>query len=186
MRPKGLRARLGFAGWLIAAGAAAAQEPPPADPDLPRLHRISAEIVTSAQPSSEGLAKLQLRGYRAVMSLRLEEEGALEERLVVEKLGMEFIHLPVRDIDADAVQRFGQALRAAPRPLLIHGDSGNRVGALWMIERVLEGAALGEARAEAEAIGLVDSELTAQALATLNRLRRSSASQPSGPPSDPP
>jgi uncharacterized protein (TIGR01244 family) len=169
----------------LGAGFAAAQEAPPADPDLPRLYQITPEVATAAQPSSEGLAKLQLRGYRAVMNLRLEEEGALEERLVVENLGMEFLHIPIREIDPASVTRFATALRAAPRPLLIHGSSGNRVGALWLIERALEGAPLAVARAEAEAIGLSDVNLLNQALAYIHKHRRVPASQTAPAPEPP-
>jgi uncharacterized protein (TIGR01244 family) len=174
--------------WMIGAAVPAAialsQNTPPADPDLPRIYQVTADITTAAQPSSEGLAKLQLRGYQAVMNLRLEEEGALEERLVVEKLGMVFLHVPIRDIDPQTVERFAKALREAPRPLLIHGDSGNRVGALWMIYRVFNGANLSEARSEAEAIGLSDPDLMHKALAYIQQHGRATASQtaPSPPP----
>lgn len=176
-------------GLAIAVGAgsrALAQDAPPADPDLPMLYQVTAEIATAAQPSSEGLAKLKLRGYQAVMDLRLEAEGALEERLVVENLGMEFVHVPIREIDAQGVERFAKALREAPRPLLIHGASGQRVGALWLIDRVLQGAPLAEARAEAETIGLTDPNLMRKALAFIQQHRRGAASQPAAVASEPP
>jgi uncharacterized protein (TIGR01244 family) len=155
-------------------------QPTPSDPDLPGLRQITPEIATAAQPSEEGLAKLQLRGFRTVINVRADSELALDERLAVEKLGMAYHQIPVRsdELDPEAVDRFLTALDSAARPVLVHCASGNRVGALWLIYRLRDGVELEQARAEAGSIGLRSAALEAKALALAQGARRAPASQP--------
>ena len=52
------------------------------------------------------------------------------------------------------------AIRSYYEPVFIHCGSANRVGAVWMIKRVLQdGWAMDRAQTEAEAIGLRSAQL---------------------------
>ena len=110
-------------------------------------------------PSSMGW--LRDRGFRAVVNLRLvDEEGAdvAAERAAAEAAGLVYIHVPFdpEDPDPKLFDSFATAVGSAPnQPVYIHCNSANRVGALWMILRVLkDGWDVDAARDEARKIGL--------------------------------
>ncbi len=68
------------------------------DPD--HIHnwlRLDDQITTSGQPSEEELAKIQALGVEHVVNLALEdhEKSLADERGTLEKLGVEYIHIPV-------------------------------------------------------------------------------------------
>lgn len=57
------------------------------------------------------------------------------ERLVAEKLGLNYLHHPVtaENMDADTVDAFRRALDDLPQPVFLHCASGKRAGALTLM-----------------------------------------------------
>jgi uncharacterized protein (TIGR01244 family) len=112
------------------------------------------------------MAALKQEGYAAVINLRLAtEEGANIDagRAAAEKAGLRYIHLPFNAAmpDATVVERFLAAVSdRTNQPVYVHCGSANRVGAVWMIKRVLQDRWTTErAMTEAEAIGLTSPQL---------------------------
>ena len=79
--------------------------------------------------------------------------------------GLKYIHLPFNAASPDpkVVSDFlGAVADKTNQPVFIHCGSANRVGAVWMIKRVLQdGWAVDRAQTEAEAIGLQNPQLVA-------------------------
>jgi len=104
----------------------------------------------------------------SVINLRLaNEEGANVDasRAAAETAGLRYIHLPFDAAapDVKVVERFlAVVFDRTNQPIYIHCGSANRVGAVWMIKRVLRDKwPLEKALAEAQAIGLNNPALTA-------------------------
>ena len=133
--------------------------------DVPRIMCIDERVATGGQPTDAGFAKLASNGYRAVLNLRTAQEGVdLErEKQLVEGAGMRYISIPVVG-SAPKSEQADEFIKAAKepanQPMLIHCGSANRVGAFWMIYRVIEqGWPEDKALEEATKIGLRSPEL---------------------------
>ena len=96
-----------------------------------------------------------------------DEQGAEIDasRAAAQKAGLKFIHLPFNGASPDPkiVSDFLSAVAdKSNQPVFVHCGTANRVGAVWMIKRVLQdGWAIDRAQAEAEAIGLTSRQLVA-------------------------
>ena len=102
---------------------------------------------------------LRARGFASVINLRAASEQGADvdsKRAAAEAAGLNYIHMPMDPADTD--QRYIADFIAAieepsNQPAYIHCHSATRVGALWMILRVLEdGWDIDQARKEAEGI----------------------------------
>jgi len=111
--------------------------------DVPRILCLDERVATGGQPTETAYSKLAANGYRAVLNLRTPSEGFdLErEKQLVEKAGLKYISIPVIG-SAPKPEQADEFIRAvkdsANQPMLIHCGSANRVGAFWMIYRVVE------------------------------------------------
>jgi len=117
------------------------------------------------------MAGLREAGFASVINLRLaSESGADVEacRAAAEEAGLIYIHLPfdAEKPDPHLVENFLTAVGdPAKQPVYIHCNSANRVGALWMIERVLkDNWTIDNARREATKVGLTAPEADAFAI----------------------
>lgn len=161
--------------WLLAllfvvpvALVAAQREDPLEDHEgIPNYYRLHDDIVTAGQPSDDALADFQKAGFKAVLNLRTEEEGSLEEKPKVEALGMEYYNIPIgRDGFSPAMVEELEEILGDPenRPLVIHCGSSQRVGALWYIHQALnEGQDEATALAEGKKAGLTSETLEERA-----------------------
>lgn len=122
---------------------------------IPNYYRLRDDIATAGQPTDEALADIQKAGFKAVLNLRTEREGSLEEKPKVEALGMAYYNIPINGREGyspEIVETFEKILADNDnRPLLIHCASSNRVGGLWFVHQVLhngvdETAALAEGK----------------------------------------
>lgn len=97
-------------------------------------------------PADADLAALNRDGVRAVIDVRTDTEayGAslppAEEAAIARAYGLETIHVP---IDSKAVtkadlDRIGEALQAAPKPVLIHCAAGKRAGMVALVHTAIE------------------------------------------------
>ncbi len=111
--------------------------------DVPKLLCINNQLATAGQPKDTAYDKLATNGFRTVLNLRTDKEGVdlNHERQLIEKAGMKYINIPVTGSDPKTEQadEFLKAVKdKANYPMLIHCASANRVGAFWMIYRVVE------------------------------------------------
>ncbi len=134
---------------------------------IQRLHTWNGYFLAS-QPSADDLAQAKAGGIKTVVNLRKPTEPiGYDEAAAVEQLGLAYVTLPFSNKDelTDAVfDRARELLNGIERPALVHCASANRVGALWLAWRTLDGGiALDAATAEAKTIGLKTPELEARA-----------------------
>jgi uncharacterized protein (TIGR01244 family) len=139
----------------IASAGAAPQEAPP----IRNFLRVNKEFCTGGQPRHEHLARLKEEGVRAIINLRPPgEHRAEEERAEAERLGLRYFNIPVvfREPKEEQAAEFLKLTDdPANRPAFIHCTGAIRVGAFWMIRRVLrDGWTIEDAEKEAEKIGL--------------------------------
>jgi protein tyrosine phosphatase (PTP) superfamily phosphohydrolase (DUF442 family) len=121
--------------------------------------RVSTDFCTGGQPRPEHFVALKADGVKTVLSLRTPEEyRGDEEAQAVKAAGMTFINIPVV-YSAPTKASVDQFLRITDdvtnRPIFIHCTAAIRVGAFWLIRRVLrDNWTWDAALAEAHKIGL--------------------------------
>jgi protein tyrosine phosphatase (PTP) superfamily phosphohydrolase (DUF442 family)/YHS domain-containing protein len=121
--------------------------------------RVNENYCTGGQPRLEHLEALKQQGVTTIINLRQPvEHRAAEEKEMAEKLGLRYFNIPVeymfpKNSDADEFLRVTDDPRN--RPAFIHCTAAIRVGAFWMIRRVLrDGLSVADAEKEAEKVGL--------------------------------
>jgi len=133
-------------------------------PGIKNFLRVNEKICTGGQPTLEDLARMKAEGIKAVVNLRQAAEfNAEEEAAKAKEVGLRYFHIPVDGLNPKP-ENASQFLKVlgdpANRPVFIHCGSANRVGAFWMIYRVLkDGWKLEDAEAEAKKIGLRSTNL---------------------------
>lgn len=140
------------------------QAPKQEQPSIKNFLRVNEQICTGGQPTMEDLARLKAEGIRAIVNLRRPTEyNAEEEAAKARELGLRYINIPVdpNDPKDEQVAAFLKVLSDPQnRPAFIHCSSANRVGAFWMIRRVLaDGWKVEDAENEARKIGLHNQKL---------------------------
>ncbi len=128
--------------------------------------RVDATIGCAGATDPKAMAVLKERGYKAVLNLReASEEGAQipESKAAAEAAGLTFIHVPFKGSapdDAVADEFLKVVANTSHQPLFINCGSANRVGAMWLIKRmVIDKWAQDKAVDEAKAIGLSSAAL---------------------------
>ncbi len=135
--------------------------------------RVNPDFCTAGQPDLEELSQLKDQGIRSVLNLRPQAEyDATEEEVGVKALGMKYFNIPIvgsaiKDEQVELFLTLGDQVEN--RPMFIHCASANRVGALWMIRRVLrDGWTTADAETEAAKVGLRSPGLKEFALGYIN------------------
>ncbi len=146
------------AALLILGGIAFAQDSPP----IRNFLRVNESFCTGGQPRVEQLAKLKADGVKTIINLRPPgEHRAAEEEAMAKELGLRYFNIPVvfaepKDAQVDEFLKITDD--AENRPAFIHCAGAIRVGAFWMIRRVLrDGWTIEAAEDEAKKIGLRES-----------------------------
>jgi uncharacterized protein (TIGR01244 family) len=176
---------LAFLGILLA-GAPAGEIPSVVEPALIVNYRVlTPGLATAGRITAEGLAQVKDLGFKTVVNLRTEQEGASAEEAAIRAQGVRYVGRPVTAdsmtlADVEAIAEIIEDRNAAP--ILLHCASGNRVGGAWAVLQVLKGQSREEALAEGQRVGLkpgpvtlVTERLIAEALA-----RRSEAKDGKG------
>jgi protein tyrosine phosphatase (PTP) superfamily phosphohydrolase (DUF442 family) len=134
-----------------------AQEVPP----IRNFLQVNKLFCTGGQPRLEHLAKLKADGVKAIINLRQpSEHRAAEEEAEAKKLGLRYFNIPVvygepKDEQVDEFLKITDD--PENRPAFIHCTAAIRVGAFWMIRRVLrDGWTVEKAEEEATKVGLVN------------------------------
>lgn len=134
---------------------------------IARLHRFG-DLYLAGQPAAADFEAAREAGVKTVINLRPPtEQSGFDEGAAVKALGLAYLNLPISgpaDLTDEALGKARTLLNNAERPILVHCASANRVGAIWIPWRVLDGGlGIEEAVAEAKTIGLRTPELEARA-----------------------
>ena len=134
---------------------------------ITRLHTLGGVFLAS-QPKPEDFAQAKKSGVKTVINLRHAVEiKDFDEQKVVEAEGLTYVNVPWDGPEelTDAVfDKAREQLKTAQRPILLHCGSANRVGAVWLPFRVLDGGLTwDEALAEAKTVGLKSPDYEAKA-----------------------
>jgi len=112
--------------------------------ELPNRRDVLEGITTAGQPSQAALSAAAAAGYKSVIDLRApSEDRGLDEKAAVESLGMSYVNLPVDGsggVSYANARALDKLLAEAPKPVLVHCASGNRVGALLALRAKIHGA----------------------------------------------
>lgn len=142
---------------LVAAQAASQHEAN----TIRNFFRVNETFCTGGQPRLEHLESLKAEGVKAIINLRTPgEHRAEEEEAKAKELGLRYFNIPVvySNPKEEQVAEFLKITDdAANRPAFIHCTAAIRVGAFWMIRRVVrDGWSVEDARNEARKIGFVN------------------------------
>lgn len=128
-------------------------------PPIRNFMRQNEQFCTGAQPRLEHLAKLKEEGVKAIINLRQpREHQAAEEEAKAKELGLKYFNIPVAYLnpkEEQATEFLQLTDDKANLPVFIHCTAAIRVGAFWMIRRVLrDGWTIEAAEEEATKVGL--------------------------------
>ena len=133
--------------------------------------RVDAALMCGGATTDDAFPELRKQGFASVINLRLPDEAGVNveaSRAAAEAAGLRYVHIPVRGSapQPESVDAFLTAVRdPVNQPMYIHCATANRVGAMWLIKRVLvDGWDVDRAAREAEAIGLTNASLRQFAL----------------------
>ena len=132
-----------------------------------QLHALG-DIYLAGQPSPEDFQEFKKRGVKSVLNLRTKEELDFDEAKTIKNLGLEYHHIPIAGPDSLTDENFDKLRKLLnekeQRPMLLHCTAANRVGAVWLAHRVLDGGLTYDAAlAEAKTVGLKTPALEAKA-----------------------
>lgn len=140
-------------------------------PGVVNYSRVDATVGCGGATEVSAFPALKREGFVSILNLRLADEPGVDIEQSTEAArqhGLRYFHLPFSASQPDPaiVERFLELVsEEANQPVYIHCGSANRVGAVWLVKRVLvDKWALDRAVEEAEAIGLRSPELKAFAL----------------------
>ncbi len=108
----------------------------------PNVVPISADLVTSGQPTAEALARLSEQGFGAVIYLAppTVSDAVPAEADIVRSQGMEFVNIPIpfnNPMQAD-FQAFVTAMdRLGSRKVLVHCQVNMRASSMAFLYRVI-------------------------------------------------
>src|SRR4029079_14826777 len=124
--------------------------------------RVNDQFCTGGQPQLDQIEKLKSEGVKAIINLRQpSEHRAAEEEAKAKELGLRYFNIPFvfgDPKDEQATEFLRITDDPANRPAFIHCASAIRVGAFWMIRRVLrDGWKIEAAEEEAKKVGLKES-----------------------------
>ncbi len=134
----------------------------------PNVHRFGKYLL-AGQPSAEDFKLAKEQGIKRVINMRHEQEiKDLGEPKLVKSLGMDYVSIPwsaPEEMTDALIEETRKAFSDVDTPTLIHCGSANRVGALWMIWRALDGGLqANEAMEEAKRVGLKSQGYASRAL----------------------
>lgn len=153
--------------FMLAASLALVQQPSKATlPGATNVTRVDAVVMCGGATTTAAFPELKRQGFASVINLRREAEPGADvagSRTAATAAGLKYVHIPVDPAKPDeaSVKAFLEAVSTpANQPTYIHCASANRVGAMWLIKRVvLDGWAVDRATTEATAIGLTSAPL---------------------------
>lgn len=148
----------------VAAGTAPQSPSPAQTPQIEGVRnytKVDATIGCAGATDDKALAGIAELGYKAVLNLREATEAGVnieESQAAANAAGLKYFHLPLKGSAPDpkvADEFLRIVTNTGNQPLFIHCGSANRVGAMWLIKRMLvDQWPQDRAVTEAKAIGL--------------------------------
>ena len=125
---------------------------------ITRLHTYQGVFLAS-QPQPEDFEQAKMGGVKTVINMRHAHEiKTFDEHELVESLGLAYANPAWNGPDEltdGMLDQIRDLLKTADRPILLHCSSGNRVGAVWLAHRAIDGGLdLDEALTESKVVGL--------------------------------
>jgi len=158
--------------FLAFAVSAAAQVTKQERAGIVNFSKVDAVVACGGATETSALDGLAKDGFKSVINLRLATEANANIELNAshaKSLGLNYIHIPFngQQPDPKAVDQFLASIaNKANQPVYVHCGSASRVGAMWMVKRVLQdGWTIEKATEEAKLIGLRGEPLEKFALA---------------------
>jgi uncharacterized protein (TIGR01244 family) len=114
-------------------------------------------LAFAGKLAPEVIPQLKGMGFRTVLNIRTEQEGAKDEETTVKAQGLRYVWVPVmpNTLTLDDVKKIGAELDdPAAAPVLFHCASANRVAAVWAIIQARRGKPVAAAIEEARGLGL--------------------------------
>lgn len=127
------------------------------DARIPNYSRVAPHIATSGAVNPEHYGYVAALGFKAVVNLRTDEEGAASEAAAAAAAGLKVFRLPVSGKAPELEQvAAATSIFEDPNnyPLLLLCHSGNRAGAMWALYRASRGVPGEIAIQEGRAAGL--------------------------------
>ena len=115
----------------------------PITPDiLPNFHKINSGLYRGGQPSKKGLLKLKGLGVKTIISLRSNFVLTQREKVMAEKLNMNFISMPLSGFSMPGNKKVKGLMEAITdnenQPVYIHCRSGrDRTGMVVAAYRII-------------------------------------------------
>lgn len=126
--------------------------------EISTLHKFG-DVYLASQPQESDFQIAKDTGVKTIINMRHPQEMTdFDEEATVTALGLEYINLPwakPEELTDEVFDRARELLNTSEKPILLHCSSANRVGAVWIPWRVLEGRIdMEDAVEEAKAIGM--------------------------------
>ena len=148
-------------------------------PGVTNFTRVDATVACGGAAEVSTLDALKKDGFKSVINLRMASEPGAnieQNQAKAKELGLVYVHIPFSagSPDPKVIDQFlGAIANKANQPVFVHCASASRVGAVWMVKRVLQdGWPIEQAKTEAEAIGLASPKLAAFATEYINSHKR--------------
>jgi uncharacterized protein (TIGR01244 family) len=132
---------------------------------------VEPGVYSAGQPRADQWQAVAASGVKTVVNLRPRAEQQEDEQAQVEAAGMIYHNWPVASLDdvgTEMAQQLHQLLEENRDGLLVHCASGNRVGALFAMEKHIMGHNVEDSMARGRAAGLT--KLAPQMEMKLHRL----------------
>ena len=146
---------------LTLAVSAAAQVIKQERPGIVNFSKVDAIVACGGATETSALDGLAKDGFKSVINLRLASEANANIELNAahaRSLRLNYIHIPfnAQQPEPRVLDEFLAAIaNKANQPAYVHCGSANRVGAVWLVKRVLQdGWTIEKATEEAKLIGL--------------------------------
>src|SRR5687767_633377 len=146
---------------LTLAVSAAAQVTKQERPGIVNFSKVDAVVACGGATETSALDGLAKDGFKSVINLRLASEANANIELNAahaRSLGLNYIHVPFNAAHPEpkVLDQFLAAIaNKANQPAYVHCGSANRVGAVWLVKRVVQdGWTIEKATEEAKLIGL--------------------------------
>ena len=122
------------------------------------VHRFGA-VYLAGQPQADDFSIAREAGIKTIINLRQRKELDWDEAAAVKKAGLNYYHIPFHNAKTLTDEVFTKTRKLLSdkkkQPLMLHCGSANRVGAIWLVHRVLDdGIDVDVAVVEAKKVGL--------------------------------
>ena len=123
--------------------------------------KVDAVVACGGATETTALEGLAKDGFKSVINLRLASEANANIELNTARakdLGLKYVHIPFngQQPDPKVIDQFLETIaNKSNQPAYVHCGSASRVGAVWLVKRVLQdGWTIEKATEEAKFIGL--------------------------------